>query len=146
MTVKPIPDGYHTITPYLVVDGAQKCIDFLTKAFQAKVLHCMNTPDGLIKHAEVQIGDSRVMIADGRGEEFQAKTTMLYLYVTDTDATYKQAMAAGGISIMEPADQFYGDRNAGVQDPVGNAWWIGTHIKDVPEEEMARLAKEQHCH
>lgn len=140
MTVKYIPDGYHTITPYLLVRESKKCLDFLKRAFDAKEVHCMKKPDGTIMHAELKIGDSMIMMADA-GSEKEPMPAAYYLYVEDTDELYKRAIDAGGISLMEPADQFYGDRNAGVQDPAGNQWWIGTHVEDVPQEEIERRAQ-----
>lgn len=122
MAVKPIPDGYHTVTPYLIVQGVAKLIDFLKQAFEAEEIHRTTRPDGTIMHAVVRIGDSVVMMG-----EFKPMPGSIYLYVNDTDATYKRALQAGAASMMEPADQFYGDRNAGVKDPVGNHWWIATH-------------------
>jgi len=141
MPVKPIPEGYHSITPYLVVSGVAKLLAFLKQAFDAKETHPpMTRPDGTVMHAEVQIGDSRVMMGEPTAQ-FTAMPGSLYLYVSDTDATYKKALQAGATSLMEPANQFYGDRNAGVKDPIGNTWWIGTHIEDVSPEELARRAK-----
>jgi uncharacterized glyoxalase superfamily protein PhnB len=101
----------------------------------------MTRPDGTIMHVEVRIGDSKVMMGEPTGQ-FQPMPAMLYVYVKDTDATYLSAMRAGATSLMEPADQFYGDRNAGVEDPCGNRWWIATHKEDVPAEEMARRARQ----
>jgi PhnB protein len=140
MAVTPIPEGYHTVTPYLVVQGVAKLIDFLKRAFDAQELMRMPRPDGTILHAEVKIGDSIVMMGEATGEH-KPMPGSIYLYVADTDATYKRALQAGASSTMEPADQFYGDRNAGVVDPVGNHWWIATHIEDVPPEELARRAE-----
>ena len=132
----PIPEGYRTVTPFLHVAEAAKLIDFLQQAFAAKVVYRMDAPDGSVKHAEVKIGDSMVMI--GQAPEGQNMPSMLYLYVPDTDALYISAIAAGATSIREPADQFYGDRSGGVRDFCGNQWWIGTHIEDVSSEEMKR--------
>lgn len=135
------PDGFGTVTPYLTVEGADKVIDFLKKAFDVtEVSSCHTTPEGKIMHAEVKIGDSWIMLGEAGGE-CKASPSNLYVYVKDTDKTYKQALSAGGISTMEPADQFYGDRNAGVKDPAGNTWWIATHIEDVSPEEMEKRAK-----
>lgn len=136
-SVKPIPDGFHTVTPYLTVEGADKLLDFLKQAFDAKEVHRLTRPDGMIGHAEVRIGDSVVMMAESR-DEWQPMPGTMYLYVSDTDATYRRALQAGATSLMEPADQFYGDRSAGVKDPVGNYWWIATHLEDVPPEELAK--------
>jgi uncharacterized glyoxalase superfamily protein PhnB len=142
MPVKPIPDGYHTVTPYLAVPGAAKLIEFVQQTFDAvQVQECMKRPDGTVMHAEVKIGDSMVMIGEPTGQ-WPAMPAALYVYVPDTDAIYRRALKAGATSIMEPADQFYGDRNAGVKDPCGNVWWIGTHMEDVSPAEMERRAAE----
>jgi PhnB protein len=142
MAVKPIPEGYHSITPYLMVSGVAKLIDFLKKAFGAVETHPPATgPDGRVMHAEVKIGDSMLMMGEPMGK-FPEMPGSLYLYVPDIDATYKNALNAGATSLMEPADQFYGDRGAGVKDPYGNVWWIGTHIEDVAPDELAKRAEE----
>jgi PhnB protein len=138
-----IPEGYHTVTPYLTVDDAGKLIEFVKAAFGATVLHAMTNDEGNIRHAEAQIGDSRVMIAQAFGE-WKPRPSTLYLYVDDTDETYRRALAAGAKSLMEPANQFYGDRNGGVEDAFGNWWWIATRIEDVSEEELQRRAAAQH--
>jgi uncharacterized glyoxalase superfamily protein PhnB len=139
MAVKPIPDGYHTVTPFLVLQGVARFIEFLQQAFGAEAKVCMRMPDGTVRHAEVRIGDSMVMMGEAGGEHKPMQSS-LYLYVPDTDAVYRRALQAGATSIMEPADQFYGDRNAGVKDAWGNQWWIGTHKEDVPPEEMEKRA------
>ena len=141
MAVKPIPEGLHTVTPYLVVSGVAKLIDFLKQAFDATEMHRSTRPDGTVMHAQVKIGDSPIMMGEVWGE-FPAKAGSLYLYVPDTDAVYKRALAAGAVSIMEPMDMFYGDRNGGVRDFAGNEWWIATHIEDVPPAELERRAAE----
>jgi uncharacterized glyoxalase superfamily protein PhnB len=140
MAVKPIPEGYHTVTPYLTIQGAAKLIDFLKRAFEAQETERITQPDGAIGHAEVRIGDSVVMMTDAGGER-KPMPSGIYLYVNDTDAVYKRALQAGATSLMEPADQFYGDRSAGVQDPCGNQWWIATHKEDVPPEELKKRAE-----
>ena len=140
MAVKPIPDGYHTVTPYLIVEGAQKLIDFLKQGFGAKERFSMSGPEGKIGHAELQIGNSIVMLADA-SPRWKPTKTMIYLYVEDIDAVYKKAVAAGGKSVMEPANQFYGDRSAGVEDAFGNHWGIATHVEDVPMDEIERRAQ-----
>jgi PhnB protein len=140
MAVKPIPDGYHSVTPYLLVSGAARLIDFLKQAFAAEERERVARPDGAIMHAEVKIGDSVVMM----GEPMQPYTPMpasLHLYVPDMDGVYQRALKAGATSVMEPTDQFYGDRSAGVKDPFGNLWWIATHKEDVPPDELARRAQ-----
>ncbi|HET6881339.1 MAG TPA: VOC family protein [Pirellulales bacterium] len=139
MTVKSIPEGYHTITPYLVVRGAASLIEFLQRALDAVEIHRLTRPDGGLGHAEVQIGDSRIMLGEPMGDQ-PPVPAMLYLYVPDVDAVYRRALDAGATSIKEPADQFYGDRNAGIKDPCDNLWWIATHVEDVSQEEMARRA------
>jgi uncharacterized glyoxalase superfamily protein PhnB len=138
--VKPVPDGYHTVTPYLVVDGAEKIIRFMKEAFGAEpVFEPMMGPGGKVMHAEYKIGDSIVMISDS-SERAQATSTTLHLYVTNADAVYEKALKAGGTSLMEPTDQFYGDRSGGVKDPAGNHWHIGTHVEDVAPAELKKRA------
>ena len=132
----PIPEGHRTVTPFLRVADAAKLIDFLQPAFGATVAFRMEGPGGTVAHADVKIGDSMVMI--GQAPADQALQSMIHLYVPDTDAMYKSAMAAGATSIREPANQFYGDRSAGVKDFCGNEWWMATHIEDVSPEEMER--------
>lgn len=142
MAVRPIPEGYHTVTPYLVVEGADALIGFLREAFGAEELHRMERPEGGIVHAEVRVGDSRVMLSDATAE-WPAQPGLLHLYVEDVDSTYARALEAGATSVMEPANQFYGDRHGGVRDLTGNQWWISTHVEDVPAEEMERRMAEQ---
>jgi uncharacterized glyoxalase superfamily protein PhnB len=139
---KPIPDGFHTVTPYLIVDGAEKTISFMQKALGAQHHHEPTLrPDGKIMHATLKIGDSVVMISDA-SEHAKATPVMLYLYVPNVDASYQTALKAGATSVMEPADQFYGDRSAGVKDAAGNSWFFGTHIEDVAPAEMKKRATE----
>ena len=140
MAVKPIPEGYHSVTPYLIAQNAAKVLDFVKQTFDAQELFRMPGPNGTIGHAEFRIGDSMVMISDG-GEQFPPMPCSLYVYVNDVDATYKRALQAGGISVKEPADQFYGDRSASVKDSAGNLWGFATHIEDVSPEELERRAK-----
>lgn len=139
MPVNPIPDGYHTVTPYLVVQNAGILITFLKEAFGGEELSRTTMPDGTILKALVRVGDSAIIVGEARGE-FGSMPASIYLYVEDTDATYKRALAAGATSLMEPGDQFTGDRNAGVKDPCGNCWWIATHFEDVSAEEIERRA------
>jgi len=141
-TVNPIPDGFHSVTPYITVPGLAKTIEFLKQAFGAEVKEIMERPGGVIGHAEVKIGDSPIMMGepDPNGP-YAPRPCNLYLYVPDVDAVYARAIAAGGKSLREPTDEFYGDRGAGVEDPSGNYWWLGTHIEDVsPEEIKKRMA------
>jgi PhnB protein len=140
MAVKPIPEGFHAVTPYFVVPGVARLIDFMKQAFGAVEKDRMARPDGAIMHAEVRIGDSVIMMGEPMGQ-FGPMPSALYLYVNDTDAVYKRALQAGAASVTEPADQFWGDRNAGVKDPCGNLWWIATHKEDVAPEEMRRRSE-----
>jgi uncharacterized glyoxalase superfamily protein PhnB len=140
MAVKPVPDGYHTVTPYLTVDEAAQQIEFLKAAFNAEVRYEMKDADGNVRHAEVQVGDSILMIGQARNE-WHPRVMSFYLYVPDCDSSYRQAIAAGGKSIQEPTTQFYGDRSGGVEDPQGNYWWVATHVEDVSPEEMDRRMK-----
>ncbi|HSD19408.1 MAG TPA: VOC family protein [Anaeromyxobacter sp.] len=149
--VKPIPDGYHSVTPYLIVKDAPRALEFYKAAFGATELMRMTQPDGRVGHAEVRIGDSPVMLAD-EFPEIGAKSPQtiggtavsLMIYVPDVDAVVGQAVAAGAKLTRPVADQFYGDRIGGVTDPFGHAWFIATHKEDVPPEELARRAAAQH--
>lgn len=141
MAVKPIPDGYHTVIPYFVVQGIPQLLRFLKQAFEAEEIERVARPDDTISHAEVRIGDSVVMMGEAT-DESEPMPGSIYLYVPDTDAVYKRALEAGATSLMEPADQFYGDRNAGVKDTSGNVWWIATHVEDLSPEELQRRAQE----
>jgi PhnB protein len=128
MANQPIPDGYHTVTPYLIVDGAAPLIDFLKQAFEATEKQRRLRPDGSIMHAEVRVGDSIVMLADA-STEYPPMPSALHLYVPDTDTFYQRALRAGATSLMAPENQSHGDRMAGVKDAVGNSWWIATPIE-----------------
>lgn len=141
MAVKPIPEGFHSVTPYLTISGVPRLIEFLKQAFDAREEHVSKTPNGTIMHAQLKIGDSMIMMGEAGGE-WKPMPSSIYLYVPDADATYKRALQAGATSVMEPANQFYGDRHGGVKDPSGNLWWIATHVEDVTPEEMARREKE----
>jgi PhnB protein len=139
---KPTPKGFHTVNPYITADGADKVVTFLQKAFGAEIDHePMKRPDGKLMHATLRVGDSMVMIAEA-SERAKAMPASLYLYLPDVDAAYQRAMKAGANSIMEPADQFYGDRSGGVIDPAGNHWYLATHIEDVELPELKRRAAE----
>jgi PhnB protein len=149
MAVKPIPDGYHSVTPYLIVDDAARAIEFYKKAFSAVELMRMPAPGGKIGHAEIRVGDSPIMLADESPEmgHRSARTLggspiSLMVYVEDVDARVAQAVAAGGKLVRPVANQFYGDRSGGVDDPFGYHWYLATHVEDVPPEEMKkRMAK-----
>ena len=140
MPVNYIPEGYHTVTPTIIVKGAARLHQFLEKVFDAKVLLTVPGPNNTVAHSEVQIGDSRLMIADA-GPMFAAQSNSFYLYVPDCDAVYKRALGEGARSEREPKDQFYGDRNASVVDEFGNRWAMGTHVEDVSNEELDRRMK-----
>ena len=127
MQAEPIPTGYRTITPYFVCKDAKRLIEFLKTAFDARERYCQVADGGRIAHAEYVIGDTVVMLGEGR-EPFKAMHAALYLMVDDCDASYQRALAAGAKSIREPADQEYGARSAGVIDPGGNEWWLATHV------------------
>jgi PhnB protein len=148
MATKPIPEGYHTVTPYLAVDDAAAAIEYYKKAFGAKERGRMDAPDGRIGHAEIEIGDSLVMLADDfpqfatrSPKELGGTSVSVFMYVEDVDAVVKQAVDAGATVAMEVADQFWGDRFGSVQDPFGHVWSLATHVEDVPPEEMAERAK-----
>jgi uncharacterized glyoxalase superfamily protein PhnB len=148
MAVKPIPDGYHSVTPYLTVEDADKLVEFVKQVFGvADCSECMRRPDGTIQHAEIRIGNSVVMLAQAGGP-WKSRPSTLYVYVPDVDDVYRRALGAGAKSLMEPANQFYGDRNAGVEDPTGTYWWLATHIEDVSSDELhkraAKLAQQAH--
>ena len=136
-----IPDGYHTVTPYMVVEDVDRLVDFLKAAFGAEEKERVPNQDGKTGHAEVLIGDSYLMMGRAQ-EDFPALPCMLYVYVPDTDASYAQALDAGAKSLQEPQDMFYGDRNALVADPTGNTWCIATHQETLSPEELAERARE----
>lgn len=135
--VSKIPEGYHAVTPYLIVSGATRLIDFLVQVFGAEERFRMPGPGGTIGHAELTIGDSTLMLSDGGGMN-PPTSAMLLVYVDDVDRIYRKALAAGAMSAEEPNDKFYGDRTATVTDPFGIRWSISTHIEDVSPEEMER--------
>lgn len=149
--VKPIPPGYHTVTPYLIISGAKQALDFYKKAFGATELFRMEMPGDKIGHAEIKIGDSPVMLADEfpEGGYLSPKArggspVSLMIYSEDVDKLFAQAIAAGGKVQREVKDQFYGDRSGTLEDPFGHVWTIATHKEDVSEEEMKRRMAEQH--
>ena len=147
--VKPVPEGYHTATPYLIVNGGAKAIEFYKQAFGAKELMRMPGPEGKIMHAEIQIGDSRIMLADEfpemgarSPESIGGSPVFLHLYVEDADRMTTQAIAVGAKVIRPLEDQFYGDRSGTISDPFGHTWTLSTHKEDVsPEEIENRLKK-----
>jgi PhnB protein len=127
MTLKPVPDGFHTLTPYLHVNGAASLIDFLKRGFGAEEIDRLSKNDGTIAHAQIKIGDSMLELSDARGR-WKPMPCAIHLYVNDADGTYRRALDAGAVSLYEPVNQDYGDREAGVRDPHGNVWYIATHV------------------
>ncbi|MGH9969713.1 MAG: VOC family protein [Pyrinomonadaceae bacterium] len=150
-TVKPIPEGYHSVTPYLIIKGAAAAIDYYKKAFGATELFRMAQPDGKVGHAEIKIGDSPIMLADEYPEmNYVSPTTLggspvsLMIYVEDVDGVFKQAIAEGGKEQRPVEDKFYGDRGGSLVDPFGHVWHIATHKEDVSPEEMEKRAAAAH--
>jgi PhnB protein len=151
--VKPIPDGYHAITPYLSIKGATEAIAFYKRAFGATERMRMAQPDGRIGHAELQFGDSCVMLADEFPDmEFRAPASVggtpvhLHFYVEDVDAVVKRAVEAGATVVRPVQDQFYGDRSASLADPYGHMWHVATHTEDLSMEEIQKRAAAAHTH
>ena len=149
--VLPIPKGYHAVTAYLSVQNAAQALEYYNRAFGAKELLRMPMPDGKVGHAEIKIGDSHVMLADehpemgARGPQtIGGSPVSLVLYVEDVDATVSRAVEAGAKLTRPVANQFYGDRTGGVEDPFGHAWYVATHVEDVSEEEMKKRAAAAH--
>ena len=145
---KPIPDGYHTVTPYLALDDAAEAIEFYKRAFGAKERVRMEAPDGKIGHAELEIGDSLVMVSDTFPDattrsphDLGGTTAGVFLYVSDVDAVVKRAVGEGAAITMEVADQFWGDRFGSIVDPFGHSWSIATHVEDLSPEEIAERGK-----
>jgi PhnB protein len=145
--VKPIPEGYQTATPYLIIKDATRAIEFYKKAFGATELMCRADPSGRIGHAEIRIGNSPIMLADEAPEmgyrspqSLGSSPVSILLYVEDVDAVFSQAVAAGAKVERPVKDQFYGDRSGGVTDPFGHVWHIATHIEDVAPEELRKRA------
>ena len=148
MTTQPIPEGYHTLSAYLAVDNAAEAIEFYKRAFGAKERMRMDAPGGKIGHAELEIGDSLLMLSDAfpgatsrPPTELGGTTAGAFMYVEDVDAVVKRAVESGATITMEIADQFWGDRFGSITDPFGHSWSIATHVEDVPPEEMAERAK-----
>ncbi|QXH54062.1 VOC family protein [Pseudomonas fakonensis] len=150
MSAKPIPEGQHSITPYLGIRDAAQAIEFYKKAFGATEMFRLEGPDGRVGHAELRIGDSSLMLGDPCDMEGSLKASQniehpavgLHLYVEDCDKVYAQALAAGATQVSEPKDQFYGDRSGTLKDPFNNLWFVSTHKEDLtPDEIRARAAK-----
>ena len=148
MRTQPIPEGYHTLTTYLTMDNAAEAIDYYKDVFGANERIRMEAPDGKIGHAELEIGDSLLMLSDAfpgatsrPPSELGGTTAGAFMYVEDVDAVVKRAVESGATITMEIADQFWGDRFGSITDPFGHSWSIATHVEDVPPEEMAERAK-----
>ena len=148
--VKPIPEGYHSVTPYLCVKGGADAIEFYKKAFGAKEIMRMGAPDGKVGHAEIEIGGDRIMLADEFPEMgfLSPKTiggspVMMHLYVEDVDAMFARATSAGAKVTRPIADQFYGDRSGGIEDPFGHKWYLATHKEDLSMEEIDKRREAQ---
>ena len=143
MPVKPIPEGYPAVIPYLMVQDAEQFIAFMQTVFGAALVEQIRLPDGRIGHSELRIGDSMIMLSDAT-EEHPATPVMLHFYVEDVDAVFAAALAAGAAQISAPAEQFYGDRSGGCREPSGNTIWIATHVEDVSPDELRRRAEAQY--
>ena len=148
MATQAVPEGYHTVSAYLAVDDAARAIEYYARAFGAKEVVRMDAPGGKIGHAELELGDSRIMLSDPFPQastrppkELGGTSASVFMYVEDVDAVVKQAVDAGATVTMEVADQFWGDRFGTITDPFGHVWSIATHVEDVPPEEMAERAK-----
>jgi PhnB protein len=148
--VSPVPKGYNSITPYLIIKGASQAIDYYKKVFGATEVFRMDGPGGKVGHAELQIGDSRIMLADenpGMGAGHASATTVggspvsLYLYIPDVDKVVERAVSNGAKVVKAVEDQFYGDRSGFIQDPFGHYWGIATHVEDVSPSELEARAK-----
>jgi PhnB protein len=149
-TVKPIPDGYHAVTPYLSIKGAASAIDFYAKAFGAKEIMRIPGPEGTVGHAEIEVGGSRIMLADEfpqmnflSPKSFGGSSVHIHLYVEDTDEVTNRAVAAGAKLLRPVTDQFYGDRTGSVEDPFGHVWHIATRKEDVTPEELQKRAADK---
>jgi PhnB protein len=141
MPTKPIPEGFHSITPYLFGKGAAQLIEFICAAFEGEVMFQQKRPDGAVMHATIRIGDSMLMLADPT-PEFGAMPSSIYLYVPDCDAVYQRALDFGGVSVFPMMTLPSGERYGGIKDPCGNVWWVATHVEDVPLDEQERRWKE----
>ena len=149
MAVRPIPDGYHAVTPYLIVEGAARALDFYKDVFGATEQMRMAGPAGRVAHAEIRIGDSVVMLADEvpdmgyRGPKgYGGSAVSLMVYVDDVDATFQRALAAGAIERRAVQNQFYGDRSGTLEDPFGHIWTVSTHVEDLTPQEISQRAEQ----
>jgi len=150
MAVKPTPNGYHSVTPYLLLQDAAAALDFYQKAFNATELFRLPTPDGKIGHAEIKVGNSPIMLADDCGTEGSWRNPKLaggtsiglHVYVEDVDGMFDRALEAGAKVVRPVQDQFYGDRTGRLEDPFGHVWFLATHKEDLTPEEINRRAAE----
>lgn len=142
---QPIPNGFHSITPFIIVKDAEKWLAFVEKAFNGETTFMLKHESGPYKgkvmHATTKIGDSCIMVSEAM-DNYPANTAMLYLYVNDVDETYAQALEAGAEKVREPLTEFYGDRSGGLKDKWGVQWWVATHVEDVEGEELEKRARE----
>ena len=141
MSTKPIPEGFHCITPYLFAEGAARLIEFISAAFAGEVIFQQKRTDGAVMHATIRVGDSMLMLADPT-PEFGAMPSSIYLYVPDCDVVYQRALDCGGVSVFPMMTLPSGEHYGGVKDPCGNIWWIATHVEDVPTDEQERRWRE----
>jgi len=149
MTTKPVPDGYRTVTPYLIIDGAAEAIEFYKRAFGATEMLRMADPQGKVGHAEIKIGDSVIMLADEHPamgyrspRSLGGSSVSILLYLADVDSVFERAIKSGAKAQRAVVDQFYGDRSGTLEDPFGHVWTVATHIEDVSPEEMKRRVQE----
>jgi len=147
--VKPIPEGYRSVTPYLAVDDGARAIDFYKSVFGATEVMRMNGPDGKVGHAEMKIGDSLIMLGSAppdsglrSPQSLNASTVSIFVYLEDVDSTFHKAVSAGAKEVQKPENMFWGDRYGRLTDPFGHSWSLATHIEDVSQEEMGRRAQE----
>lgn len=145
MSVKAIPDGYASVTPYLIINGAAKALEFYKRVFHANVRMCMPASDGKVGHAEIEIGGSVIMLADecpernAKGPQaYGGSPVSIHVYVTNSDEVFARAMAAGATQLRPVENQFYGDRSGGFADPFGHSWYVSTHVEDVSPDELKR--------
>jgi PhnB protein len=148
MAVSPVPPGYHSVTPYLIIDGATEAIEWYQTVFDAKRIMQLDAPNHRIGHAEIEIGGSRIMLADQHQEigahapaSYGGSPVMLHLYAADADAVFGKAIGHGAVSLRDVTTQFYGDRSGSFKDPFGHTWHVATHVEDVSDEEIrSRMA------
>lgn len=138
--VKGIPEGLNTVTPYIIVDGADRLIDFIKKGFNGEIVSIQRSDENRVLHATVRIGNSPIMISDTM-PDMEPVTAMLYIYTGDVDSLFRQASKTKAKVVQEPKDEFYGDRAGALEDEWGNSWWIATQVEEVSEEELRRRVR-----